>query len=271
MSAPTSTLAELRDVLIAYDASRPRSMQTRLGPSELGTPCQQQMARKLAGAPRRPVTEPMWAPFQGTALHAEMANVLQWHNDQLGEQRWIIEDRLKIDDETEGNGDAYDTWKNEVVDWKHSGTTGIKKLLAAIRAGKPPREQIKPDYRIQGHVYGLGHARKGRPVERIRIVFLARDWKYSSSAEWTEEYNPDVAFWALDRFHNMQDIVNALKQAGNLDAISAIPAAPGDACSFCPFHRAGQSSDWNGCAGDEAKTARALARFADGLIDTSAA
>jgi hypothetical protein len=41
---PASTVAELRQVLIDYEAQRPRSMQKELGPSELGTPCQQQIA-----------------------------------------------------------------------------------------------------------------------------------------------------------------------------------------------------------------------------------
>jgi hypothetical protein len=265
MTAP-STIAELRDVLIAYDASRPRSMQTRLGPSELGTPCQQQMARKLVGAPRRPVTEPTWAPFQGTAVHAEMEKVLEFWNGQLGRKRWIIEEDLHMDDEIHGHGDAYDTDTDCVVDWKHSGITGIKKLLAAKRAGKPPREQVKAEYRVQAHLYGLGHARKGRDVKLVRLVFLARDWQYSSSAEWTEEYNPDIAFWALSRYYGLKDAIAGLNVPANPQAITAISANPGEACSFCPFHRAGQPSGWDGCAGDEAKTERAMQRFADGLI-----
>ena len=44
---PPSTITELRQVLMDFEASRPRTMQRNLGPSELGTPCQQQIARKL--------------------------------------------------------------------------------------------------------------------------------------------------------------------------------------------------------------------------------
>lgn len=266
MTTPPSTIAELRDVLIAYDASRPRSMQTRLGPSELGTPCQQQMARKMAGAPKQATTEPAWAPFQGTAVHAEMEQLLKFWNASLGRERWIIEDDLHMDDEIHGHGDAYDTDLDCVVDWKHVGKSGIAKLLTAQRMGKPPKDQVKQEYRIQGHLYGLGHARKGRPVKLVRLVFLARDWQYSSSAEWTEEYNENLAFWALDRMYGIKDSLLTLDVASHPDTITQIPAAPGDACSFCQFHRAGQPSDWNGCAGDEAKTARAVERFSNGLI-----
>jgi hypothetical protein len=94
---PPSTIAELRNILIGYEAARPRSMQRELGPSELGTPCQQQIARKLAGAPRRPITEPTWAPFQGTAVHASMEHVVAYWNTQLGRERWLAEDRLIVD------------------------------------------------------------------------------------------------------------------------------------------------------------------------------
>src|SRR5690606_36102890 len=55
---PPSTVDEMRAVLTALDASRPRSRQTALGPSELGTPCQRQLAYKLAGVPRQPTGIP---------------------------------------------------------------------------------------------------------------------------------------------------------------------------------------------------------------------
>lgn len=263
---PPSTVAELRDVLIAYDASRPRSMQVRLGPSELGTPCQQQIARKLAGAPRRPVAEPAWAPFQGTAVHAEMEQVVGYWNQSLGRTRWLAEDKLTIDPEVSGHGDAYDLDHDMVVDWKHVGTTALKKLRAARRAGKPPAEQVSADYRVQAHLYGLGHERKDRPVQFVRLVLLARSWRYDDSDEWTEAYQPEIAFKALYRYYAIQDLLTTLDVANNRELITLVPAAPGEACAWCPFNRANRPSDWDGCAGDEAAAAKREERFADGLI-----
>jgi hypothetical protein len=263
---PPSTIAELRNILIGYEAARPRSMQRELGPSELGTPCQQQIARKLAGAPRRPVTEPTWAPFQGTAVHASMEHVVAYWNAQLGRERWLAEDRLIVDPgpghypAVEGNGDAFDTDHHMVVDWKHVGTTALKKLRTAKRMGKPPREQVSQEYRIQAHLYGLGHEAKGRRVEHVRLVLLARSWQYDDSDEWTELYNPALAQWAIQRYWA---VVDQLADGGLL----SVPAAPSnDACHWCPFKRGGQPSDEGGCAGDEAATTRALERLTDGLI-----
>lgn len=262
VEAPPSTLGELRDVLIDYENSRPRSRQRELGPSEIGTPCRQQIARKLAGAPRRIESEPAWAPFAGTAVHASMEDVLAYWNARLGRERWISEDRLTIieplpgpDGEPAfpglaGSSDAYDTDTDTVVDWKYVGDTKLKKLYAAKRAGKPAPEQIGQDYRIQAHLYGMGQENKGRDVKFVRVVFLARTWKFDDSLEWTEPYRPDVAAWAINRYYDVVSQVAELDLANNPDQITIVPSAPsGDACNFCPFLRPGQPSDFKGCSG----------------------
>jgi hypothetical protein len=264
---PASTIAELRQVLIDYDASRPRSMQVALGPSELGTPCQQQIARKLAGAPRRPVTAPTWAPWQGTAVHAEMEKVVAFWNNQLGRERWLAEDDLVVDDEIRGHGDAYDLDDGMVVDWKYVGNTALNKLRTAKRLGKEPRQQVSQEYRIQAHLYGYGHEKKGRDVRYVRLVLLARSWQYDDSDEWTEAYKPELAVWAIDRYYAVQDLMKSLDVEHNRDAVALVPASPSsDACKWCPFHRPGQPSSWAGCAGDVAAHSRRVERFADGLI-----
>jgi len=267
LALPPSTVDELHRVLIDYDASRPRSMQVRLGPSELGTPCQQQIARKLAGAPRRPVTAPAWAPFQGTAVHAEMEQVVAFWNAQLGRTRWLAEDDLHIDDEIRGHGDAYDCDHDMVVDWKHVGTTALSKLRAARRAGKPPAEQVSPEYRVQGHLYGLGHERKGRPVKFVRLVLLARSWQFSDSDEWTEPYQPEIAFRALDRYYATQELLTTFDVAANPALIGLAPASPSaDGCKWCPFHNPAAPSGWASCQGYTAGAERAAGRFAEGLV-----
>lgn len=278
---PASTIAELRQVLIDFEANRPRSMQKALGPSELGTPCQQKIARKLLGAPQRPITEPTWAPFQGTAVHASMEEVVAYWNAQLGRERWLAEDRLTVAGalpglegaagypEIAGSGDAFDVDHGMVVDWKHVGITALTKLRTAKRLGKPTRDQVSQEYRIQAHLYGMGHENKGREVKHVRLVLLARSWKYDDSDEWTEPYNPDLAQWAVDRYYAVVDLLDTLSAHSNPDAVTAVPAAPSnDACHFCPYKRAGQPSDFAGCAGDEAAHERRLDRITDGLITT---
>jgi hypothetical protein len=283
-STPPSTITELRQVLIDFEANRPRSMQKELGPSELGTPCQQQIARKLAGAPRRPITEPTWAPFQGTAVHASMEDVVAFWNGQLGRDRWLAEDRLVVvgavpDVEgnpylpsVEGNGDAFDTDHHMVVDWKHVGTTALKSLRAAKRAGKPPRDQVSQEYRVQAHLYGMGHANKGRRVEHVRLVLLARSWQYDDSDEWTEAYNPAIAQWAVERYYDVVGRVLELDLEHHPDQIIHVPhAATNEACHWCPFHRPGQPSNFSGCRGYEPNADRPATDWLSTLPSSGAA
>lgn len=249
MTAPPSTITELRDVLIAYDAKQPRSLQTGLGPSELGSPCQAQIARKLVGAPKKPVTKPKWSPFQGLQVHKGMEGVVAFWNAELGRERWLAEDKLVIDDEISGSGDAYDTDYDMVVDWKHVGESTIKKIQAAQRAGKPIPVQVPQIYRVQGHVYGLGHVKKGRNVQWVRLCFLFRGDDYDRSVEWTEEYKPEVAFWALTRYYAIKDLLIELDAIRHPDNIGLVPTNPGEDCFFCPYRRDGFAADWAGCPG----------------------
>jgi hypothetical protein len=261
---PPSTVKYVRDILVRYGQDQPRSRQVALGPSELGTPCQRQIAYKLAGTAKRPITAPEWAPLQGTAMHTLMESALHWENQILGRERWIIEQRVHIDDEIAGNGDAFDTDHNMVVDWKYVGTTALDKLRAAKRAEKPPAEQVSPEYRVQAHLYGYGHERAGRTVTFVRLVLLARSWKYDDSDEWTEPYQPDIALAAVDRYYSTKDLLAALDPTVNPLLWGAVPAAPSqDACKWCPYQRIGGPADSTGCPGVvDAK----VDRFTEGLI-----
>lgn len=251
---PPSTVAEMRHVLDELDRSRPRSRQTALGPSELGTPCQRQIAYKLAGVTRQPEDKrPPWAPMQGTAVHGLMEEALRFHNAQLGRERWVIEERLEVDPGLPGvpgifgHGDAFDTDNATVVDWKHTGVTTLREVS---RKTIPNELLVKPDYRVQGHLYGLGHERAGRTVRWVRLVFLARSHDYSDSREWTEAYDRDIAYEAIMRYYATIDLLAALDVA-NLPALwSAVPATPGKACAWCPFRRVGGPADQTGCPGD---------------------
>lgn len=252
---PPSTVDEMRAVLTALDASRPRSQQTALGPSELGTPCQRQLAYKLAGVPRQPTGIP-WAPMQGTAMHRLMEEALRHHNAQLGRERWVIEERLTIhpgipdiDPGIYGHGDAFDTDYGMVIDWKYVGVTTLREVK---RNNVPNEQRVKPEYRVQAHLYGYGHARAGRNVRYVRLVFLARSHDYNDSAEWTEEYRPEIAIWAIDRYYATQDLIgpSGLNLAANPGLWAAVPATPGRACDWCPFRRVGGPADDTGCPGN---------------------
>lgn len=259
VSTPPSTVGELRHVLIDFEANRPRSMQTRLGPSELGTPCRRQIAAKLAGIPRRAQDRVPWAPMCGTSVHTLMEEVLRFENQRLGRERWIIEQQLTVDGDAgiTGHGDAFDTDTGTVIDWKYTGTTARRE---AARRTVANHELVSPDYRVQAHLYGLGHANAGRDVRFVRLVLLARSHDYDESVEWTEPYRPDVAAWAVDRFKKVRQLTEELELAAHPDRLDQVEANPSrKTCAWCPF----LGTACEGAVGDPATSA---ARFADGLI-----
>lgn len=265
---PTSTVQELWAVLIDYELARPRTRQVTPGPSELGTPCLAQLVRKLAGMPRRDLTDPAWAPFAGTAVHAEMEKVVAHWNATIGRQRWIAEDVLDCGEGITGHGDAFDLDQAMVVDWKYCGATALSKLYANQRAGRPPAQQVSQDYRIQAHLYGAGHAAKGRKVDWVRLVLLPRSWRYDDAGEWTERYDPALATWALERYREARGLVDALDLANRPAHIGLVPRTPTE-CNWCPFHRPGAPNDGNGCPGDDLRTVKCVERVAAGLVTTA--
>lgn len=218
---PPPTLADMRAALIRHDAASARNQQRTLGPSELGTPCDRQIALKLAGYGSSTAPEVKWAPMQGTAVHELMATVLRAENARLGRTRYLIEWRVECDDEISGTSDAYDLDTDTVIDWKLTGVTALRDAA---------RGKVKQDYRVQAHLYGLGQENAGRTPKWVRLVFLARSHDFDQSVEWTEPYDRAVAERALGRFYRVRGKAFAY---GPLDA--SIQPTPGAACTFCPF------------------------------------
>lgn len=174
---PFST--EIIRMVRAYDASRPRSMQKFLGPSEIGAPCSRQLAMKLAGVEEINQVADPWFPIIGSAVHEWMARMVGWYNDvylgRAANPRFLVENRVKVDAEnqgydTSGSTDVYDVDKRRVVDWKIVGTTTMRK----IDQGETPQEKAGPQYTVQAMTYGKGWVQAGYPVDSVLIAFLPR-------------------------------------------------------------------------------------------------
>jgi hypothetical protein len=267
---PPSDLPYLRALLRDYDADRPRSQQKRPGPSELGTPCQRELAYKIAEYKGAEIThhdtdELPWAALQGTMMHELMERALHWengrHDGEPGYDPWDPEGKAWIDENIHGSSDAFR--RVTVRDWKYTGPTQLKKLRAAKRRGDPPAKQVSQKYRVQLQIYGHARALAGYPVKWVRIVFLARSWDFDDCDEWTEEYRPDVAQWAIDRYYRLDELVADLNVAEHPERWEEVPASPSeDACHWCPFRRPGGPADATGCPGNTAEVAESSrARF----------
>lgn len=254
---PPSTVAELRGVLIDFDANSARSRQTAIGPSEIGVPCDRRLAYRLREIPTHPDGRVPWAPMVGTAVHAMIAAALTEANTAEGKQRWLIEERVNPDESISGSCDCYDTDTDTVIDWKVVGPT----RLDGYRRHGPGQQ-----YETQIHLYGRGWQRAGRRPQHVRIVFLPRSTDFDDAYEWTAPYSRPVADLALDRVYELITLTRELEVDTHPEAWAKVPAQPDRLCRWCPYFRRGGEADATGCPGDVEADARAVSKFTDGLI-----
>lgn len=220
----------LRDIIIdsIKDAAEnaPRSLQKHIGPSQVGTPCQRQLAYHLAGTKESRSFMDPWPSIVGTAVHAWIADAMERQNQLLiadgKPARWHLEKRVDVGLGLSGSCDCFDEITGTVLDWKILGNTQYTKYV---------KEGPSETYRVQAHCYGLGYARAGFEVKRVGIGFFGRAKTLNDLHIWSEPFDANVAIAALAR---MQKTNEAL--AAGAEPIDIV-AAPGAVCFFCPFKR----------------------------------
>jgi hypothetical protein len=257
LEKPASTIAELRNILVDFDANSARSRQTEIGPSEIAVPCDRRLGYRIHGTPAKRDGRVPWAPMIGTAVHALIADALAVENVRLERERWLIEQRVHPDPSISGSCDAYDTDQETVVDWKVVGPTRLEHYRR-----KGPGAQ----YEGQIQIYGRGWQRAGRSPRWVRIVFLPRSTDFDEAYEWTAPYSRELADGALDRLFRTMVLLKDLGVEGNPAMWGAVPAMPDRYCVWCPYFRRGAAADASGCPGDVAADARRTEKFTEGLI-----
>lgn len=240
--SPKLLKAELLSVIEDAIVNHPRSLQRRIGPSEVGQECPRRIAYTLLDiGPFNPFSDVPWLPTIGTAVHAWLEEKFTDANDKTSEPRWLLEMRVSVGEidgvEITGSADVYDRVTATVIDWKVVGATPLKKYRS-----KGPGQQ----YRCQGHLYGRGFVRRGLPVDRVMVVFLPRNGELSDLHVWSEEYRPDVAEWALQRANGIAVGAKALG-TGVLEHLEPVEAF----CRRCSFYKPGSTDLATGCPGVE--------------------
>lgn len=223
----------------------PRSQQTRLGPSEIGSPCARRLGYRLAGVAEVNDRGPAWKPTVGTAVHAWLEETFRGVNRDLGVPRFLLEHKVDTGEaggeHITGSCDLYDRVTATVVDWKIVGT-------AALRRYK--KDGPGTQYRTQAHLYGRGWQRRGQPVDTVGIFFLPQNGELSEAHFWHEPYDEQIAVDALTRLDAIYSVVD---KAG----LAALPLLPtGDAyCNFCPFYMPAATELTEACPGHVGTTA----------------
>ncbi|KAB1658988.1 hypothetical protein [Pseudoclavibacter sp. CFCC 11306] len=225
MSDTRDVLADYVQVIEESIAAHPRSLQKRIGPSEIGIDCERRLIHKIAGDDEPADSRIPWKPALGTAMHSQLEewfNADNQHYDPV--IRWICEDRVDVgelgDTHITGSTDLFDTFTGTVLDHKIVGNSTLSKY----RTHGPSRQ-----YRTQAHLYGRGWARRGYPVQAVAICFLPREAEWSKRFLWTEPYDEQVALDALGRLNMLAQLIQVVGKDAALTAY--------DPCDnpFCPW------------------------------------
>lgn len=238
-------VGDLRRVYYQAAEQAPRSLQSFLGPSELGSRCDRQVAGKMARIARTNHVMDPWPSIVGTALHAWAADAFDADNKRT-RPRWITEQRVTPHPDHPGTADLYDAKERAVVDWKFLGPTSMDKVRGP---DGPPRHYV-----VQLLLYGLGYRKAGLPVDRVVLAAVPRtaatlDGMYC----WERPYTPAddrllEEVFAQTEYRKKWAIALVTGQASLMD----VPATPSDSdCIFCPFYRpeAARNGGIGGCPG----------------------
>lgn len=223
--------AQLTKAVRDYSANRPRSLQRRIGPSEVGSPCTRSLGYKLAGV--EPVNagggDP-WPAFVGTATHAELEQVFS------AIEGWVTERRVTVDAELDlhGSTDLLRLFGGiAVIDHKVVGPSTLRKA----------RTQGPADYYVtQANLYAHGWIAAGIPVEYVAIAYWPRSGRLADLHVWLRRYDQTIAEKALTRLATLRAYVAAGGSVG------ALPAAA-HYCDGCDFYRPGSTDLDAACGG----------------------
>ena len=228
-------------------SNHPRSLQTRIGPSEVGNPCDRRIGYTLLGTPKRERGD-AWKPTVGTAVHTWLADALDADDttrviDAGGmiadaQLTWLTEQTVTVgylDDGTPitGSFDAYHQPTGTVIDHKIVGVASLRDKKA-----NGPGQQ----YRTQAHLYGAGLLMAGHPVTTVAINFLPQNGNLTDGHWWSEPFDISVAAAAITRLRTIHAHISS---TGSVEGLTAREAW----CSFCPFHSPGSTDLQAGCPG----------------------
>jgi hypothetical protein len=232
----------LTDIITEHDRRSPRSIQVKIGPSEMGDLCDRKVAYRLANIP--PCNEPdNWPAIVGTACHSWLEGAV---TQSTRAEEFITEKTLHIEQFVEGHSDLYWYTQQLVIDWKTMGPDKIRKTR---------KEGPEPGYVVQAHLYGYGFEQAGLPVKRVALACLPRAGWLRDMYVWWAEYDRSIAEAALNRMFGLA------RQILDLDVLKEshgyrweqIPAVPSNNCGLCPYYDPGRPQEFGatetGCPG----------------------
>lgn len=110
--------SDLKDVIRWTDNNSARSLQSTIGPSELGDPCERRIAYRLAGVKEVNEWADPWPAIVGTAIHGWLERAIGTFQSVHHMDRWVTESTVRVDDLVSGHVDLFDRELHTIIDFK---------------------------------------------------------------------------------------------------------------------------------------------------------
>lgn len=216
-----------------------RSLQTALGCSEAGHPCDRRIGYKMAGIPPTAGFSDPWPAVVGTAIHSWMESAVNQFQEAHGLKEWVTEMEVWPNPLVKGHTDLYRL--GLVLDYKFPSPDNLK-----VMREKGPSAQ----YMTQVQLYGLGHHQAGRRVDRVGIIACGRQGWLKDMYVHTVPFDVKVGQAALQRVYALGHKLNEIDILSHPELWDTIPATPDRLCNYCPFFdRNALMADDKGCPG----------------------
>jgi len=196
-----------------YSTWSPRSQQTMIGASEIGTPCSRRLAYKLLDVEAVNTDSDPWPAIVGTSVHAYLERAFKKNPDYMTEVKVLLEPWTK------GTADLVHLPSKTVIDHKVVGVTALKKYKS---------EGMSQQYRVQLNMYALGLRLMDIEIENVAVMFWSRSGMMRDAFSISEPYDETLVDDMLKRF-------GAIKEMTTLgtSALPLIPTTPTH-CMYCP-------------------------------------
>lgn len=187
---------ELIKAITGQSKTSARSLQTEVGPSEIGG-CRRKVYMKINGW--QPVNHDTLklASIMGTAIHTYIQESFK-KQDPFGE-RYLLEESMEAEG-IKGHIDMFDIENGEVIDWKTTKKSNLTYF--------PSRQQ-----RWQVQVYGWLLEQNNYEVKNVTLVAIPRDGDERDIVYHTEPYDKAVAKEAIKWLEEVVQYSNGLPPA----------------------------------------------------------
>lgn len=227
---PFDVSRALIDQVKDYAAWSPRSQQTMIGASEIGTPCSRRLAYKLLGVEAVNTDTDSWPAIVGTSVHTYLERAFKKNPDYMTEVKVVLEPWTK------GTADLVHLPSKTVIDHKVVGATALKTYRS---------KGMSDQYRVQLNMYALGLRLQDIEIDNIAIMFWSRSGMMRDAFSITEAYDEALVEQTFARF----DAIKAMTEMGT-SALPLIPTTPTH-CVYCPFFFPLSSDATESCNGQK--------------------